>query len=143
MKIIVSLYFTVYLYSFYWYCYMDLHNYFKCTPVFELCYHLRSLYKTWCASTSALQARAKYLSVAKNMKAYEDRLFEQWVEQVQAVLPSLLKRNLLVKPHDRQPPSSGPIIDVDDGQDPEAGKMCDKKLTPQDWCELQLSTDQL
>ena len=32
------------------------------------------------------------------MKGYEDRLYEQWKEQVQSALPSLLKRNLLAKP---------------------------------------------
>jgi len=31
------------------------------------------------------------------MKAYEDLLYEQWRRQVEAVLPTLLKRNLLVK----------------------------------------------
>lgn len=32
------------------------------------------------------------------MRAYEDQLYEQWRQQVEAVLPSLLKRNLLSKP---------------------------------------------
>ena len=32
------------------------------------------------------------------MKAYEDRLYEQWKVQVQSALPALLKRNLLAKP---------------------------------------------
>ena len=35
------------------------------------------------------------------MKAYEDSLYEQWKENVEAILPSLLKRNLLIKPADR------------------------------------------
>lgn len=35
------------------------------------------------------------------MKAYEDSLYEQWKENVEAILPSLLKRNLLIKPSDR------------------------------------------
>ncbi|ELU10552.1 hypothetical protein CAPTEDRAFT_221643 [Capitella teleta] len=46
-------------------------------------------------------SRAKYLSVAKQMKAYEDSLYEQWKDNVEAVLPALLKRNLLIKPHDK------------------------------------------
>ena len=44
------------------------------------------------------QSRAKYLDVAKQMKAYEDVLYEQWRQQVEATLPTLLKHNLLAKP---------------------------------------------
>ena len=47
----------------------------------------------WC-----VQTRAKYLSVGKNMKLYEDTKYEMWKEHVEQVLPSLLKRNLLIKP---------------------------------------------
>ena len=36
------------------------------------------------------------------MKAYEDQLYEIWRENVENVLPALLKRNLLIKPSDRQ-----------------------------------------
>jgi len=32
------------------------------------------------------------------MKAYEDLLYEQWRQQVEATLPILLKRNLLALP---------------------------------------------
>lgn len=32
------------------------------------------------------------------MKEYEDKKYEQWAEHVSAILPSLLKRNLLIKP---------------------------------------------
>ena len=45
-----------------------------------------------------LQSRAKYLHVAKQMKSYEDQLYEQWREGVEHILPGLLRRNLLVKP---------------------------------------------
>jgi len=45
-----------------------------------------------------VQARAKYLSVAKQMKAYEDVQYAQWHHEVESNLPSLLKRNLLAKP---------------------------------------------
>lgn len=31
------------------------------------------------------------------MREYEQRLYEQWHHQVEAVLPSLLRRNLLAK----------------------------------------------
>ena len=58
----------------------------------QLCCTLNSVL-WWC-----LQSRAKYLSVAKQMRAYEDQLYEQWRQQVEAALPSLLKRNLLAKP---------------------------------------------
>ncbi|XP_021370512.1 dynein heavy chain 10, axonemal-like isoform X1 [Mizuhopecten yessoensis] len=47
-------------------------------------------------------ARAKYLSVAKQMKQYEDQKYEAWKDNVELILPSLLKRNLLVKPHHSQ-----------------------------------------
>ncbi|XP_052801261.1 dynein axonemal heavy chain 10-like isoform X3 [Mya arenaria] len=42
--------------------------------------------------------RAKYLSVGKQMKTYEEGRYEQWRESVEQILPSLLKRNLIVKP---------------------------------------------
>lgn len=47
----------------------------------------------------ALQARAKYLSVARQMKFFEDQRYEEWRQNVEQHLPSLLKRNLLIKPH--------------------------------------------
>ena len=43
-----------------------------------------------------VQSRAKYLTVAKQMKAYEDLLYDRWRDKVEAVLPTLLKKNLLV-----------------------------------------------
>jgi len=42
-----------------------------------------------------VQSRAKYLGVARQMKAYEDLLYERWRQQVEATLPTLLKKNLL------------------------------------------------
>ncbi|XP_077995609.1 dynein axonemal heavy chain 10-like isoform X2 [Glandiceps talaboti] len=44
------------------------------------------------------QARKKYLDVAKQMKEYEDKKYEEWREYVEATLAGLLKRNLLAKP---------------------------------------------
>ena len=35
------------------------------------------------------------------MKAYEDHLYEEWKTRVELMLPSLLKRNLLIKPSDK------------------------------------------
>ena len=67
------------------------------------------------------QARAKYLMVAKQMKAYEDQLYEQWKENVQAVLQTLLKRNLLIKP-DRTQVTSIEQTTNNDEQDEETGK---------------------
>jgi dynein heavy chain len=32
------------------------------------------------------------------MKQYEDSRYEQWREHVEQILPSLLKRNLIIKP---------------------------------------------
>ncbi|XP_074640231.1 dynein axonemal heavy chain 10-like [Tubulanus polymorphus] len=46
-------------------------------------------------------ARAKYLHVGKQMKAYEDLKYDMWRESVEQVLPSLLKRNLLIKPSEK------------------------------------------
>jgi hypothetical protein len=66
---------------------------------------------------SALQTRAKYLSVAKSMKLYEDTKYEMWKENVEQILPSLLKRNLLIKPsHTLQAQGlQGPLPDNGDG----------------------------
>jgi hypothetical protein len=58
------------------------------------------------------QARAKYLSVAKQMKAYEDIQYAQWHHEVETKLPSLLKRNLLAKPEVN--PTTLMIVKVDD-----------------------------
>lgn len=33
------------------------------------------------------------------MKFYEDQKYEEWRQSVEQHLPSLLKRNLLIKPH--------------------------------------------
>ncbi|CAG5126036.1 unnamed protein product, partial [Candidula unifasciata] len=49
------------------------------------------------ASDMGKSTKAKYLSVGRNMRAYEELKYEQWKENVEAVLPGLLKRNLLVK----------------------------------------------
>ncbi|XP_064619187.1 dynein axonemal heavy chain 10-like isoform X2 [Lineus longissimus] len=65
-------------------------------------------------------ARAKYLHVAKQMKAYEDHKYEQWKDNVEQVLPSLLKRNLLIKPAEKlqqQQESGEPTtLDKEDGE---------------------------
>ncbi|XP_069475795.1 dynein axonemal heavy chain 10 [Ambystoma mexicanum] len=42
-------------------------------------------------------AKAKYLEVARRMKEYEDKKYEQWKEHAELILPSLLKRSLLLK----------------------------------------------
>lgn len=44
------------------------------------------------------KASKKYLSVARQMKEYEDRKYEAWKEQVEANLLIYLKKNLLTKP---------------------------------------------
>ncbi|PIK48528.1 putative dynein heavy chain 10, axonemal isoform X3 [Apostichopus japonicus] len=44
------------------------------------------------------EARNKYLGVARQMKEYEDKKYDHWQEHVTAILPGLLKRNLLTKP---------------------------------------------
>ena len=38
------------------------------------------------------------MSVGKQMKAYEDQKYEQWKDHVEQILPSLLKKNLIIKP---------------------------------------------
>ena len=54
------------------------------------------------------------------MKAYEDNLYEQWRENVESILSQLLKRNLLVKPLERQPAVLHP---AQEQEDPENGKL--------------------
>ena len=44
------------------------------------------------------KASKKYLSVARQMKEYEDKKYEAWKEQVEANLLIYLKKNLLTKP---------------------------------------------
>merc|ERR1712096_26157 len=48
-------------------------------------------------SEQGKQARATYLSVARQMKQYEDAKYANWLKEVESTLPSLLRRNLLVK----------------------------------------------
>ncbi|XP_072163343.1 dynein axonemal heavy chain 10-like [Diadema setosum] len=48
-------------------------------------------------------ARTKYLGVARQMKEYEDKKYEQWRDHVSMILPGLLKRNLLTRPQDQMP----------------------------------------
>ena len=48
------------------------------------------------------QTRAKYLSVGKQMKAYEDQKYEEWRDRVDQALPVLLKKNLIIKPTQAQ-----------------------------------------
>ena len=36
------------------------------------------------------------------MKAYEDQKYEQWRDHVDQILPSLLKKNLIIKPTQAQ-----------------------------------------
>ena len=54
------------------------------------------------------------------MKAYEDNLYEQWRENVESTLSQLLKRNLLVKPQERQPAVMQPATEQ---EDPDNGKF--------------------
>ena len=44
-----------------------------------------------------MEARGNYLLVGRKMRDYEERKFEQWQEEVEALLPGLLKRNLLIR----------------------------------------------
>ena len=45
-----------------------------------------------------MKARSKYLGVARQMREYEEKKYEQWREYVEGILLGLLKRNLLTKP---------------------------------------------
>ena len=65
-----------------------------------------------------MQARNKYLGVARQMKEYEDKKYKLWRDNVEVILPGLLKRNLLTRPQDQLP--SAKIHEVsaaDDGED--------------------------
>ena len=46
----------------------------------------------------SLQASKHYLAVARSMKQYEQELYGEWLESVDATLPGLLKRTVLTKP---------------------------------------------
>ncbi|KAG9487629.1 hypothetical protein GDO78_007442 [Eleutherodactylus coqui] len=51
------------------------------------------------SSEHGKMAKAKYLEVARRMKEYEDKKYEAWKENTDQILPSLLKRSLLVNVH--------------------------------------------
>lgn len=59
------------------------------------------------------------------MKQYEEEKYELWRQHVEQILPSLLKRNLLIKPADRlaqqqhhQQHHQVPPVTSQDGQQP-------------------------
>ncbi len=56
------------------------------------------------------------------MKAYEDHLYEQWRDNVEQVLPSLLKRNLLIKPEQQQQQQQDETNTTDGKEEQEAGQ---------------------
>ncbi|XP_072908128.1 dynein axonemal heavy chain 10 [Hemitrygon akajei] len=49
------------------------------------------------ASEQGKATKAKYLEVAKRMKAYEDKLYEHWQSEINTKLHVLLKQSLLVR----------------------------------------------
>ena len=57
------------------------------------------------------------------MKAYEEHLYEEWKTQVEIALPGLLKRNLLVKPTDKQAPAAVPSTEDPHFHETEAGMV--------------------
>ncbi|XP_063171723.1 dynein axonemal heavy chain 10 [Candoia aspera] len=57
------------------------------------------------ASENGKEVKQKYLEVAKRMKEYEDKKYDQWRETTEERLPVLLKKTLLAKVH-----PSGAII---------------------------------
>ncbi|KAI3386976.1 hypothetical protein SNEBB_002464 [Seison nebaliae] len=56
---------------------------------------------TLVVSEHGKESQQKYLELGKSMKAYEDKIFEDWRMKAKSVLPQLIRRNLLVKPQDR------------------------------------------
>ncbi|XP_006894689.1 PREDICTED: dynein heavy chain 10, axonemal [Elephantulus edwardii] len=61
------------------------------------------------------EVKQKYLEVAKRMKDYEDRKYEQWRELTEQVLPNLMKKSLLTKPatvSDEAPSSERGVVFV-------------------------------
>ena len=55
----------------------------------------------------------KYVLAARQMKDYEDELYDEWLEHVENVLPGLLKRNLLtVPPPPTTPGGRKPLLDA-------------------------------
>ena len=51
--------------------------------------------------------------MAKQMKAYEDLLYERWRQQVEVTLPVLLKKNLLTKQETEHDEPTGEVDHVD------------------------------
>jgi dynein heavy chain, axonemal len=49
-------------------------------------------------SEQGKETKAHYLTVAKQMKAYEDQKFSEWRVSVESILPIILNGNLLTKP---------------------------------------------
>ncbi|XP_028911199.1 dynein heavy chain 10, axonemal isoform X3 [Ornithorhynchus anatinus] len=45
------------------------------------------------------EAKQKYLEVARRMKAFEDKKYEQWRDWTEQTLPNLMKNSLLAKAH--------------------------------------------
>ncbi|XP_050408300.1 dynein axonemal heavy chain 10 [Patella vulgata] len=73
--------------------------------------------------------RAKYLKVGKEMKRFEDIRYEQWRDHVEQVLPSLLRRNLLIKPSNSSSGPQQPAIQHPDDNTPgrESGALFEVK----------------
>ncbi|CAH1233746.1 DNAH10 [Branchiostoma lanceolatum] len=59
------------------------------------------------ATDQGKQARMRYLTVAKEMKVFEDEKYAAWREQVEQVLPGFLKKNLLAKPQQTEEEAQG------------------------------------
>jgi hypothetical protein len=45
-----------------------------------------------------LKTKAHYLEIARKLKFFEDSKFNEWRLNVESILPSILKKNLLIKP---------------------------------------------
>lgn len=59
------------------------------------------------------------MNIARLMKAYEDQKYNEWKANIEAILPEILKTNLLAKPSDKIDPNL--IMPVN--SDPETGRF--------------------
>lgn len=58
-------------------------------------------FKKYSLTFLIFKTKAHYLSIARQIKAYEDMKYNEWKLTVENTLPEILKTNLLIKPKDR------------------------------------------
>ena len=67
------------------------------------------------------ETKAHYLHIAKQIKAFEDLKYNEWKVHVEAILPDILKTNLLVKAGSVNPNKVENTLVMPLNTDPETG----------------------